>query len=73
MKALLAAGAARVFVPNADGAWDLQLDPSQPLEQRLKKLDDVVQLMRKTGIRKYDFPVFSAHQMGSCRMGSSSQ
>eukprot|EP00775_Hariotina_reticulata_P007933 gene7933-8129_t len=73
MKALLAAGAVRVTAPNADGAWDLQLDPSQPLEQRLKNLDDLVRLMRKTGIRKYDFPLFSAHQMGSCRMGSSPQ
>lgn len=67
----MAAGAEFVMAPNVAERWELAFKPDTPQEVRQQQLEALAQRMREAGIRKYDTPLFSAHQMGSCRMGSS--
>lgn len=70
VRAMAAAGAVRIMVPDAAEVLDLQLNPADPPEVQQQQVEGLVQHIRAVGIRKYDTPVFSAHQMGSCRMGA---
>lgn len=71
-RALVAAGACRIVVPNDYDDWDLRLDLTAPAEQRAEQLEAFVARMRASGVHpKYGLQLLSAHQMGSCRMGSS--
>lgn len=70
-RALVAAGAVGIMVPNSLHDWQLVLDPSDPLPVRLEQLEDFLRRVRRDGVVKYSMPLMSAHQMGSCRMGSS--
>jgi NADPH-dependent 2,4-dienoyl-CoA reductase/sulfur reductase-like enzyme len=68
-RALHAAGAARVTVPHAVEQWDVRFNPCDPQEVQQQQLEALAERMREVGVQKYDIPLFSAHQTGSCRMG----
>lgn len=68
---MVAAGATRVVVPNAAAAWEFTCEPHEDPGAVQQRLDGLAAQMRATGVRKFDMPLFSAHQMGSCHMGCS--
>ena len=61
----------RVVVPNAAQPCDLQLNTQDTADVRRQQLEAFVERLRALGVQKYDLPLFSAHQMGSCKMGTS--
>jgi hypothetical protein len=71
VRAMVAAGACRIVVPNAAQCWDVQFEPTDSPQQRQQRTEALLERMRAIGVVKYDMPLFSAHQMGSCHMGSS--
>ena len=73
MRAMAAAGATRIVCPNAVEPWDISLDPEADPQAQQQRLEDLFARMREVGINKYELPLFSAHQTGSCRMGACSR
>jgi hypothetical protein len=69
VRALHAAGAKRIIAPHAGEQWDIIFNPSDPQELQQQQLEALCTRMREVGVQKYDIPLFSAHQTGSCRMG----
>ncbi|GMH37516.1 hypothetical protein BSKO_05389 [Bryopsis sp. KO-2023] len=69
LRGLRAAGAMRLQTTNASARDFIGgvIEP-QPIDDQ--EFETFLQRIRKTGIQKFRTPVFSAHQMGSCRMGA---
>lgn len=70
-RAHAAAGASRLLVPHSS-CRDLAITlppPSAP-EQRAAAVEAFVAALWRAGVEPWGLPLFSAHQMGSCRMGS---
>ncbi|KAI8471477.1 MAG: hypothetical protein J3K34DRAFT_520556 [Monoraphidium minutum] len=67
LRAYMAAGAKKVVLPHAHG----HLVATR--EQGQRGLDEMIRAAHAGGIHRFDMPLFSAHQMGSCRMGGSSR
>eukprot|EP00850_Spirogloea_muscicola_P008323 SM000044S15970 [mRNA] locus=s44:293303:296569:+ [translate_table: standard] len=70
LRLLVAAGAREVSTYHA-GLEPLRLPPDGGKEERLRLLDEYLGQVRALGLRKNHVPLFSAHQLGSCRMGVS--
>jgi choline dehydrogenase-like flavoprotein len=70
-RAHAAAGATSILVPHA-GCRDLvaTLPPPSAPEQRAAAVEAFVATLWRVGVEPWGLPLFSAHQMGSCRMGS---
>ncbi|GBF98468.1 long-chain-alcohol oxidase-like [Raphidocelis subcapitata] len=65
LRAYMAAGAESVTLPHAFGHLVAHRDQGEA------GLEAMIADAYATGVEKFDMPLFSAHQMGSCRMGSS--
>ncbi len=65
LRSYWAAGAASVTLPHAFGHL------TATREQGQEGLEEVIRAAYKEGVKMYDMPLLSAHQMGSCRMGGS--
>jgi choline dehydrogenase-like flavoprotein len=71
VRALAAAGAYRILLPNNCRDWDLRFEPGASPEARAAQLEAYIREIRSGGVYpKYGLQMVSAHQMGSCRMGS---
>jgi len=55
------------FAPETEGRWWLPA-PGKP--ERERALESAIQRMREIGLPNLKAGIFSAHQMGTCRMGS---
>jgi long-chain-alcohol oxidase len=71
VRAMAAAGVDDVCPTNLPSAR--VLPPQSMPEARAAAVDNIVTEMRETGFPLFKSSVFSAHQMGTCRMGSSSK
>ena len=71
VRAHVAAGADQVLLPySARPDLTLKVDKSLPEKQQQQQLESFIQRMWAAGVNKFDLPVFSAHQMGTARMGT---
>jgi choline dehydrogenase-like flavoprotein len=71
VRALAAAGACRIMVPNSFLDWDMTFEPGASPEARSAQVEAFVAKLRAGGVYpKHGLQLLSAHQMGSCRMGS---
>jgi hypothetical protein len=60
-----------VLVPYS--AWPeltFKVDKSLPEKQQQQQLESFIQQLWAAGVKKFELPIFSAHQMGSARMGA---
>lgn len=68
VRILEAAGVERVFVGQMSEA--VKLPPTSDPKARAVAVEDIIAQVRRVGLQPGTVPVFSAHQMGSCRMGT---
>jgi hypothetical protein len=71
VRVLAAAGAYRILLPKNCVDCDLRFEPGASPKARAAQLEAYVHKIRSGGVYpKYGLQLMSAHQMGSCRMGS---
>jgi choline dehydrogenase-like flavoprotein len=73
IRILLAAGAHEVFTSQVELPYGYQRDPSQSVDEVLqsRSFRNYISQVLKLGIKPSRANLFSAHQMGSCRMSKS--
>jgi len=67
VRILEAAGVERIFAPQLPEV--VKLPPTSDPKARNVVIEDIIAQVRRIGLQPGTVPLFSAHQMGSCRMG----